>query len=101
MGPPDKRELLLKLMAAIDADLESATASQHSTQQGAVHDDARAEDDKDTRAIEQQYLARGLAQRVEELRDALAKLRALKVRDFGEDDPIALSALVTVVDGDA
>ena len=84
------------MIDAVEADLRVAIATQKSTQEGAVHEEAKAEDDKDTRAIESQYLARGLAQRVEELSDTIAKLTALKVRDFGDDDPIALSALVTV-----
>jgi transcription elongation GreA/GreB family factor len=84
------------LIEAVDADLRVAIETQKSTHEAAVHEDAKAEDDKDTRAIETQYLARGLAQRVEELSDTLAKLTALKVRDFGERDPIALSALVVV-----
>jgi transcription elongation GreA/GreB family factor len=96
----EKRQLVQLLIAAIEADLRLAIDSQKSTMEGAVHEDAKAEDDKDTRAIESQYLARGLAQRVEELSDTIAKLTALKVREFGEDDPIALSALITLEDGD-
>ncbi len=92
----DKRELIRRLISEVEADLQAAIASQKSTQEGAVHEDAKAEDDKDTRAIESQYLARGLAQRVEELQETLLKLSTLKVRDFGDEDPIALSALVTV-----
>lgn len=94
----DKRQVIELLIAAVQADLETVSASQRSTQEGAVHEEAKAEDDKDTRAIESQYLARGLAQRVEELREALVKLETLKIRDFDEEDPIALSALVTVED---
>jgi transcription elongation GreA/GreB family factor len=94
----DKRRLLEKLIAAVESDLRVAIDTQKSTQDGAVHEDAKAEDDKDTRAIESQYLARGLAQRVEELSDTIAKLSALKVRDFRDEDPIALSALVSLED---
>jgi transcription elongation GreA/GreB family factor len=96
----DKTAVIRLLIDAVEADLRAVLDSQRSTQEGAVHEEAKAEDDKDTRAIESQYLARGLAQRVEELQETIAKLGALKLRDFGEDDPIALSALVTVEDED-
>ncbi len=100
MGEIDKHAVLRQLIAEVEADLAKVADSHRSTHQGAVHEDARAESDKDTRAIESQYLARGLAQRVEELQETLAKLSALTVRAFEDRDPIALSALVTAEDGE-
>ena len=43
-------------------------------------------------------VARGQAVRVEELRGGLAAVQALTTRPFGERDPAALGALVTVAD---
>lgn len=96
----NKRALVTRLIEGVASDLESVLQSQRSTHEGAVHEEARPEDDKDTRALEQTYLARGLAKRVEELQDTLSELEALVIRRFSDDDQIALSALVTAEDED-
>ena len=90
----DKRRVLDLLRAKLDGDLSSFTTSQEAAQTGATHEESRQEDPKDTRAIEATYLARGLAERVELLREAIAGLARLKLVDFGPEDPIALSALL-------
>lgn len=61
-----------------------------------MHEDARAESDKDMRSTEASYLARGQALRVEALETDLQRVGAMKVRSFGEGDAIAMSALVTL-----
>ena len=88
--------LLDAVIARISGQLDSLAQSQQSTQAGATHEETRAEDPKDTRATEASYLARGLAERVEQLRGELDRLRALSLRDFGADSPVGLGALVRV-----
>ena len=95
-GPIDKRRVLDAVLAAVRADLEAVTASQQQTQAGATHEDARPENDKDTRALESTYLARGLAQRVADLRAAASALATLALRAFDDDTPIALTAMVAL-----
>ena len=90
----DKREVLTLLRAKLDADLRSFTKSHGAAQAGATHEETRQEDPKDTRAIEATYLARGLAEQVESMREVAAVFSRLKVLDFGPDDPIAVTALV-------
>lgn len=92
----DKRKILEVLRARLRAELSGFAASQSAAQEGAVHEETRQEDPKDTRAIEAQYLARGLAERVETLRRSVAALGRLDVVDFDEGDPIGLTALVTL-----
>lgn len=94
----DKHELLRALCAQVRADLETVAAAQRTTQSGATHEESRPENDKDTRALEASYLARGQAHRVVELNDALAQLERLELRAFAAGAPIALTALVTVGD---
>src|SRR5690606_34992856 len=58
------------------------------------------ENDKDTRALEQSYLARGQALRVVEAEEALKRLRFCPLVEFDESMPIAVSALIQLeVDG--
>src|SRR5262249_3049381 len=91
-----KATLREELIAALTATLDTARAAHAAALEGATHSEARAENDKDTRGLEQSYLARGQAQRVEELSVALAATEAMVWRSFTARDAIEVSALVTV-----
>jgi len=92
----DKAVLQAELVAQLAAALEGAQRAHAAALEGATHTEARAENPKDTRGLEQSYLARGQAQRVTELETGVAAVTALAVRGFAPADPIALGALVTV-----
>lgn len=96
----DKRALIAALHARLAARHEALVASQRSAQAGATHGESKQEHAKDMRAVEQQYLARGLAERAETLRDAVAVLASLEARDFDEDEAVRAGALVGLVDED-
>lgn len=98
---PSKAELRDTLARIVEADLLTAERAQKAAAEGATDEEAKPENDKDTRALEQSYLARGQAQRVEELRTALGLVRSMPTRDFGDDAPIALGALVSASVDDA
>jgi transcription elongation GreA/GreB family factor len=96
----DKQAVLDSLRARLAERLATLTASQKSAQAGATHGESKQEHAKDMRAVEQQYLARGLAERAETLRDGVAALVTLEARDFAEDEPVRAGALVGLVDDD-
>ncbi len=100
MADVDKALLIEAAVARLREEAEALRESARQTREGAIHEESRAENDKDTRGLEASYLARGQAARVEETEGAVTKLSYLELRSFGPDDPIALSALVTTeVDG--
>lgn len=94
--PVAKSELKNELLALLQARLDLARAAHAAAVAGATDDEARPENDKDTRGLEQSYLARGQAQRVGELDVAIAEVAALELREFQPGDAIAAGALVTV-----
>jgi transcription elongation GreA/GreB family factor len=91
----DKSALREELVGLIAADLETLERAHRATMEGATHEQAKPEHDKDTRALEQAYLARGQARRAEELRDGLAAVRRMEVGAFPPDQPVGVGALVT------
>jgi transcription elongation GreA/GreB family factor len=97
----DKLALHAELVARLAAALDTARAAHAATIEAATHEEARAENDKDTRGLEQSYLARGQAQRVEELATELAAVEKMTLRAYGDDDAIAAGALVDASAGDA
>lgn len=95
---PDKATLKAELVALLTAALDTARQAHAAALEGATHTEARAENPKDTRGLEQSYLARGQAQRVADLEAGLAQVTTLALRTFGPTDAIAMSALVTLED---
>ncbi len=90
-----KAALRTELVALLEAALATARAAHAAAIEGATHAEAKAENDKDTRGLEQSYLARGVAQRVVELENAVADVTRLELRTFGPAAVVAMSALVT------
>ncbi len=93
-----KASLFEELRRQLQVDLDTLQSSQRETEEGTTHEEAKPENDKDTRAIESSYLARGLAQRVADLQRGLGQLSALRARGIVDHDKVALGALVTVED---
>ncbi|MEO6773633.1 MAG: GreA/GreB family elongation factor [Kofleriaceae bacterium] len=96
MKTAPKAELKAALLRHLEAALAAARVAHASAIEGSTHEEARAENDKDTRGLEQSYLARGQAQRVAELEAAIGDVTALALRTFAAASAIAMSALVTI-----
>ena len=94
----DKAQLLAQLLAGIDDALQVMVAAALSARDAATHEENKAENDKDTRAIEAGYLAGAQAARAAELRRTLLELEQLTPRDFADNAAIAATALVDLQD---
>lgn len=94
----EKRTLYATLKKRVEDEYFTLLAAQKATQQAATHEEARPENDKDTRALEQSYLARGQAERVITLKEDVDALSSLRVRAFPPDGKIALGAFVVLED---
>ncbi len=95
-----KQALKDELLRLLEHERDTLTAAQRATTEGLTHEDARPESDKDTRATEASYLARGQAKRVEELTADTERVRGMRVRDFDADDPIGICAVIDIADAD-
>ena len=96
MSGVDKRELVRLLRFELAAEIENLTRIALIAREAATHEEARPENDKDTRSVEAAYLAGAQAERVRELERASVALDRMQLRAFAEGESIALSALVTV-----
>ncbi|MDB4985014.1 MAG: Transcription elongation factor [Myxococcaceae bacterium] len=93
---PDKRRVLDKLIESMTATLTQMAHSAEEGRRDATHEEAKPENDKDTRALEQSYLARGQAIRAEALVEELKVLQTMTLPNFGKDDPIRSGALIAL-----
>jgi transcription elongation GreA/GreB family factor len=94
----DKQELHAELVSTITAELATAEQAYRTTREGATHEEAKPENDKDTRALEQSYLARGQAKRIEELRAGLAALERMRLAVFAEGAAVEVGAVVELLE---
>lgn len=95
--PRSKADLKRELLEQLEAQLATARASHAAASEAAISDEARPENDKDTRGLEQSYLARGYAQRVADLEAAIAAIAALPTTPM---QSVSVGALVTVREDD-
>ena len=94
--PHDKQALKEELLHRMEQDLTTLERVHHETRAGATHEEAKSESDKDTRALEQTYLARGQAQRIVDLRAEVADVRNMVLRRGDGGGPVCLGALLHV-----
>src|SRR5690242_21761162 len=93
----NKQDLKRELLGQLESLLASARAAHSAATEGAVHTEARAENDKDTRGLEQSYLARGHAQRCAELDTAVSVVAVMPTPPMKK---IAVGALVVIEEDD-
>src|SRR5262249_18508075 len=70
------------------------TRAAKDAREAATHEEAKPENDKDTRAVEAAYLAGAQAERVRDLTRVAASLASLDLRTFGPEDRISSTALI-------
>ena len=92
---PSKQALKDELLHLLTTELDALERAQRETAQAATHEEAKPENDKDTRALEQSYLARGQALRIEELRRAVIEVAGMPLRRAEPGGRVSLGSLVT------
>lgn len=93
----EKARVRAALVARLEADLAVVSEAQRRTQSGATHEESKPENDKDTRALEQTYLARGQAMRAEALAEEISLLRSI---DLNQAKAVIAGALIALTDDD-
>jgi transcription elongation GreA/GreB family factor len=94
MPLPEKHRVLERVVAKLNEGLSHAAQSAEETRRDATHEEAKPENDKDTRALEQSYLARGQAMRAELLAERKEVLRFMPLPSLTADSPVCSGALV-------
>lgn len=92
-----KTALRTSLIKALQAALSSAHAAYRAAIEGATHAEAKAENSKDTRGLEQSYVARGQAQRVAELETGLAAVTTMTIEPHHQG-PVRIGSLAVLRD---
>jgi len=94
----NKAHLLTQLLTRLEADLALLTGAARAAHAASTDPECQPDNKYDTTALEASYVAQGQANRAAQIRTALAAWRALKPRNFAEDETIRLGAVVTLED---
>lgn len=97
----DKTALLERIKAALEAELRTVQSSAAEARAEATHEDAKPENQYDTRGLEASYLAGAQAGRAADLAHRINNLDFVPVRGFDEDTPIGVTAIIELDDGEA
>lgn len=90
----DKAALVAAIRAEIAAEIAEMTRLAKDAADAATHEENKPENDKDMRSTEASYLARGQAERVQQLEREHTLLGAVDLRAFAADEPIQTGAYV-------
>jgi transcription elongation GreA/GreB family factor len=98
---PDKRRVLEALIDTMSTTLSHMASAAEEVRKSAIHEEAKPENDKDTRALEQSYLARGQAIRAEALVEQLQLLRTMTLPTLNDSSVVQAGALIALEDEQA
>lgn len=96
----DKKALIARIREALKAELATVQASAADARAAATHEEAKPENEYDTRGLEASYLAGAQAGRAADLAHRIADLEFVPVKAFGPEDPVGLTALLELDDGE-
>lgn len=96
---PRKQALVAALLAKLEDELANMRRAAKDAREAATHEEAKPENDKDTRALEASYLAGAQAARVRELEGAVKAITGMPILDLS-GKVIQASAVVTTEDED-
>ena len=90
----NKRALVKKILAQIEAEVESYAKAAKAAHAEATHEQNKAENKYDTRGLEAAYLAGAQSRQAAVAQQAIEDFTKLALKDFTKADAIDLAALV-------
>lgn len=94
-----KRTLHATFLQRLEDELSTMRRAAKDAREAATHEEAKPENDKDTRALEASYLAGAQAARVREIEGAIKAIGAMRLLEL-DGKEIQASAVITLEDDD-
>ena len=96
----NKSKIVALLLEKLRDDFESRSRVSKMTRESGNDSESKAESKYDTLAIEENYLADGLARQALAAAEAMAEIQEMPIRPFAANEPMDLGALVELDFGD-
>lgn len=91
-----KQKLLQTIIELLDRDQKLLLGAARKAHLAATDPENAPDNKYETLALESSYIAQGQANRAQEVKKAIDLYRNLTLRHFADDDPVYLTALVTI-----
>jgi len=95
-----KNLLICEIIDQLTKDQKAFYHAAKKAHQDATNKENVPDNKYDTLSLELSYLAQGQANRAQEIKSSLEQYQNLNPRSFNQSDPIALTALTTLIDED-
>lgn len=95
----NKPDLLRLILTQLTDELETLTRGARASYAAATDPDSKAENKYDTRTLEASYVARGQAQRVAEVQEAMRHFQVLQGRAAEAHEEVAIGSVLRLTDG--
>jgi transcription elongation GreA/GreB family factor len=92
----DKTKIVSAILEKLGEEFDARRSASKSTRSAGNDPESKSEGKYDTRSIEENYLADGLAKQAQAAAQAAAAYEKLRLDDFAPDEPIDLGALVEI-----
>ena len=96
----NKAQLLQLIIEQLNHDLSIQFNAALAAHEASTHEENIPDNKYETLALEASYVAQGQANRAQEIRRALEAYKQLRLRQFDDQSPIGLTALVTLAGDD-
>ena len=97
----DKQSLINQIIQQLQQQLDEALQAAEEAHLNATNSESVAETQYDTIGLENAYLAHGQSMRSDALMQAISRYQHLPLREFSEDDEVAVGALVRLQSGES
>ncbi len=94
----EKKDLHHQCLRQLEAQAKALEAAARKTAAMATDEEHKARNKYETFSLENSYLARGQAKRVEEMRTVVTKIRAMTIIELPENAEVQMGAVVEVTD---
>lgn len=92
----DKNKLIQLIIERLESDLELSMSAARVAHEASTNDETQPDNKYDTLSLESSYIAQGHANRAQQLRRAIDKYKKLSIRDFSNQQHIAMTAVVGI-----
>ncbi len=97
----DKNDLIAQVVQQLENQKKLLVEAANEAREYSTNEESKAENKYDTRGLEASYLASGQSKRAQEIQAQIYQLNKVQVKDFTDNDPIGISALVEILMGES
>lgn len=90
----NKKMLVAEIIKQLESEHAKAVVAANASREAATNEESQPENEYDTRALEESYLAGAYSKRVAEIEEQITYFKFIQLKDFPKDSAIGATAVV-------